>query len=129
MFIFLSRMGRLFVGIPIVIAVTTILGFNVFTGVPVASKHGAQSTAQCSLAGSTVGGTLVLSGAGYTPGATYVADFLWPNGTTGGFPTTADNSGNIRVSTYAWWAGTYTANVMTSGSKSHAVATCTTTAH
>ena len=129
MFAFLSRLGRLVIGIPIVIAITALLGFNIMTAVPTASHHRDAATAACTLAGSTVGGALVLSGSGYSPGANYVADFLWPNGTSGGFPTTADTSGNIRVSTYAWWAGTYTANVMTAGANSHLMASCSATAH
>jgi hypothetical protein len=39
MFVFLTRLGRLVVGIPVVIAVTAILGFNTLTALPVASKH------------------------------------------------------------------------------------------
>ena len=126
MFSFLSGVGKLFVGIPIVIAVAVAFGFNTLTTVPVASHKGL-ATAQCSLSGSTVGGPLVLSGSGFTPGASYIADFFWPNGTSGGFPATADSSGNVRVSTYAWWAGTYKAEVMMAGSKSQMMASCSTT--
>ena len=128
MFSFLSGVGKLFVGIPIVIAVAVAFGFNTLTTVPVASHKGL-SAAQCSLAGSTVGGPLVLTASGLTPGGRYIADFAWPNGTFGGFPATADSSGTVRVSTYAWWAGTYTADVMTAGANSRQMASCTTTAH
>ena len=39
MFIFLTRLGRLFIGAVAVIAVTSIIGFNSLTSVPVASHH------------------------------------------------------------------------------------------
>ena len=43
MFIFLSRLGRLAVGIAAVVAVTSVIGFNTLATVPVASKHQARS--------------------------------------------------------------------------------------
>ena len=39
MFTFLRRLGRFAVGIPVVIAVTTIFGFGALNMVPAASKH------------------------------------------------------------------------------------------
>lgn len=45
MFIFLTRLGRLFVGVAVVIAVTSVIGFNTLTTSLVASKHtGGQSS-------------------------------------------------------------------------------------
>ncbi len=54
MFIFLTRLGRLFVGITVVIAVTALLGFNTLTtnAVPVAShstSQGGKTTGTSSL--------------------------------------------------------------------------------
>jgi hypothetical protein len=80
----------------------------------------------CTLSGSTMGGPLVLSGSGYTPGASYVVNMLWNNDTSteGATVVTADPSGNIRLSGYADYAGTYTDNIMSGRSQ---VATCSTT--
>ncbi len=44
MFIFLTRLGRLFVGAVAVVAVTSIIGFNTLTTVPVASHHNGGTT-------------------------------------------------------------------------------------
>ena len=50
MFILLTRLGRLFVGAVAVIAVTSIIGFNTLTTVPVASHHSSgTSTSSLSL--------------------------------------------------------------------------------
>jgi len=50
MFIFLTRLGRLLVGAVAVIAVTSIIGFNTLTTVPVASHHpGGATTSSLSL--------------------------------------------------------------------------------
>jgi hypothetical protein len=55
MFVFLTRLGRLVVGIPVVIAVTTILGINTLTALPVASKH--KDPGSCTVAmGSVING-------------------------------------------------------------------------
>jgi len=58
MFLFLSRLGRLVIGIPVVIAVTAIMGVSVFSAVPVASRQ------------PTAGGSLALSSADPSFGAT-----------------------------------------------------------
>jgi hypothetical protein len=44
MFIFLTRLGRLLVGAVAVVAVTSIIGFNTLTTVPVASHHNGGTT-------------------------------------------------------------------------------------
>lgn len=48
MYIFLSRLGRLFVGSAVVVAATSIIGFNTLTAVPVAN-HQNTSTSSLSL--------------------------------------------------------------------------------
>jgi hypothetical protein len=73
MFIFLTRLGRLMVGIPIVIAVTTIMGFSALSIVPVASKHKDPGT--CTVAmGSIVNlqQRLLVSASGLTPSSSYL---------------------------------------------------------
>jgi hypothetical protein len=55
MFTFLTRLGRLVVCIPIVIAVTAIIGFGVLSTVPAASKH--KDPGSCTIAmGSVISG-------------------------------------------------------------------------
>src|SRR5437867_1199361 len=49
MFIFVTRLGRLFVGAVAVIGVTSIIGFNTLTSVPVASHHSASGTSSLKL--------------------------------------------------------------------------------
>lgn len=51
MFIFLTRLGRLFVGVTAVIAITTIFGFGALTTVPMASHQpgGGNSTSSLAL--------------------------------------------------------------------------------
>ena len=43
MFIFLTRLGRLVVGMAAVVALTSVIGFSTLTTVPVASKHQAHT--------------------------------------------------------------------------------------
>ena len=91
-----------------------------------AGKHaGSASQMGCSLSASGVGSALTLSGSGYTPGATYIVDWVWPNGNgEAASSVTADPSGNISTSLYANWAGSYTDNVLFGGKQ---VASCSTT--
>jgi hypothetical protein len=86
---------------------------------------GTTSTAACTLSPATLGGLLIISGSGFAPGTSYVAQITWPTGGTGNLPVTADSSGDWSVSTYAWWSGTYTVDVMTT--KDALMATCSET--
>jgi len=64
MFIFLTRLGRLLVGITVVVAVTSIIGFGALSTVPVASKHGTDPTCSISPDPSAVNATYVVSASG-----------------------------------------------------------------
>ncbi len=83
MFIFLSRFGRLFVGAAVVIAVTSILGFNTLTtnAVPVAS-HQATSTSACSIspASVTLDQTWTVSAGGLPSNSTVNMILTFPDG-------------------------------------------------
>jgi hypothetical protein len=73
MFVFLTRLGRLVVGIPVVIAVTAILGFNTLTALPVASKH--KDPGSCTVAmGSVINGQqrLLVNAVGLAAGTKYL---------------------------------------------------------
>src|SRR5690348_1828956 len=75
MFVFLTRLGRLVVGIPVVIAVTAILGLNTLTALPAASKH--KDPGSCTVAmGSVINGQqrLLVSAVGLAPGTKYLED-------------------------------------------------------
>ena len=130
MFTFLTRMGRLFVVAIVMGATASILGFGILNYSPVASKHnngGAAGATACTLTGTTVGGALTLTGGGYAANTSYAASFQWPNGTAGAFPANSNSSGAIKVSTYAWWSGTYRVNVFTTGNHPQLMASCSTT--
>ena len=127
MFAFLTRLGRLFM-IALVMGVTaSILGFGVLTYSPVANKHHGSGATACTLTGSSVGASLTLTGGGYAANTSYAAAFQWPNGTAGSFPANSDSNGSIKVSTYAYWPGTYHASVYTSGAHAQLMASCSTT--
>ena len=96
------------------------------------AKPGHQSAAgadpNCALSTTGVGAPLYVTGSGYQPGGNYQVYFHWPQSASGVSGSeayvTADTSGAIMGYDYAYWAGTYTAQVM-SGSKT--LATCSTT--
>jgi hypothetical protein len=89
-------------------------------------KHGGGggSTTQmgCTLSASSLGTPLTVAGSGYTPGAQYTLNWIWPN-SVGEMATavTADSSGHISQSSYADWSGSYTVQVLYSGRQ---VASC-----
>jgi hypothetical protein len=122
-FTFLTRLGRLAVGIPIVIAVTTIMGFSVLNIVPVASHHQASASAACVVASTGVGRALVTSGHGFAANSQYLLAVKTPAG-TGTTTATTDASGSFTVNAWATWAGTYSAAVWTMGGGSHLMASC-----
>src|SRR2546425_6437579 len=73
MFIFLRNLGRLAIGIPILIAVTAVMGFSVLTFVPAASKH--KDPGSCTVAmGSVLSSQqrLSVSAHGLSPNASYL---------------------------------------------------------
>jgi hypothetical protein len=73
MFTFLSRFGRLLVAIPILVAVTAIIGFGALSTVLVASKHKDPGT--CTVAmGAVISGQqmLLVTGSGLTPSTKYL---------------------------------------------------------
>jgi hypothetical protein len=89
------------------------------------SGGGGSTVKTCSLSPAVVGGPLTISGTGYTPGAKYTIVMTWPYGGKGDLFATADSTGAWQTNTYAYWAGTYYAQV--EGSKSAVLATCSET--
>jgi hypothetical protein len=124
MYIFLSRLGRLVVGIPVIVAITTILGLTTITAVPVASRHAASASA-CAVSSAGVGQQLVVSGHGFAAGTQY---HLFVSSPYGSWETVAntDASGAFTYDTWAYMKGAYGANVWTEGGGSKQVAACTT---
>lgn len=90
-----------------------------------AAAHKNAPVLACAMSPTTAGGALSVSGSGYTPGGKYAVAMTWPYGGTGDLLTTADSSGNLWVSTWAYWAGTYSATVL--DSHANAVASCSET--
>ena len=81
-----------------------------------AGKHGGggpqSSTMTCTASAAGVGAPLYVTGSGYRAGASYIVEFFWPNnGGEGVTSAMADSSGNIALSSYAYWSGSYTVNV------------------
>jgi hypothetical protein len=68
-FTFLTRLGRLAVGIPIVIAVTAIMGFSVLSIVPVASKHKDPGSCTVGMGGTT---NLLVTASGLSANTNYL---------------------------------------------------------
>jgi hypothetical protein len=129
MFSFLTRLGHLAIGIPIVVAVATIFGFGVLDAVPVASHHSAAgSAATCTATASGVGSRLVITGTGYSANTKYLVDIKWPAGNISGQSTLTDASGNLNAWNYAYYAGNYSVAVMTIANHPTQVASCSTTA-
>ena len=123
MFAFLTRLGHLAIGIPIAIAVITIVGYNsVLAPVPVAHKQ-ASSSAACAVTGAGVGHALVTSGHGFAANSQYILSVKTPAG-SGTTTATTDAAGEFTVNSWAYWAGTYGASVWTAGGGSHLMATC-----
>ena len=73
MYIFLSRLGRLMVGIPVVIAVTTIMGIGTLELVPVASRHHDPGSCIVTM-GSVLNGQqrLLVTASGLSPATQYL---------------------------------------------------------
>ena len=89
------------------------------------NKHGGTTSQMgCTLAGTTLGAALDLSGSGYTPGAPYGVIFNWPDGSAAGIGTYANSSGGLSVSETAYYSGTTVADVTSSGK---VVASCSAT--
>jgi len=123
MFVFLTRLGRLAVGIPVVIAVTALLGFNTLTAVPVAHRQGA-STMSCTVSSAGVGQKLIVAGHGFSAGTQY---HLFVSSPTGSYETVAntDSTGAFTYESWTYAKGAYGASVWSVGGKSRQLATCT----
>ncbi len=124
MFIFISRVGRLAVGIPVVIAITTILGLSTFTEVPVAYKHHALASAGCTISATTVGAPMSISGAGYQPGTSLEVIVVQPNGNSPGYATWTNSLGNFNLSSVPGASGSYVAHVYSTSGNKALLATC-----
>ena len=95
-------------------------------GTPVlAATHKNAPLVSCAMSPATAGSTLTVTGSGYTPGGKYAVAMTWPYGGTGDLLTTADSSGNLSVSTWAYWSGTYSARVL--DSRGNTMASCSET--
>jgi len=125
MYTLLSRLGRLFVVITVLMAVAAIIGFTSISGILVASHHNAAGSTACTMSAASLGGSFTVSGSGYSPGASYAVQMTWPYGGVADLPTTANASGQISLVTQAYWSGTYKASVL--NSKGAVVATCSET--
>jgi len=114
--------GRAAIGAVAVSAVVGISATSAFAG----KGHNSATTMSCTLSTTGLGAPLTLSGSGYSPNTSYGVVFVWPTGAgTAGTGTTSDASGNLSVSTYAYWLGSYSASVTDSHGRQ--VASCATT--
>lgn len=124
MFVFLTRLGRLFVATVVLGAVISILGVMSVTGVLVASHHqGGASTMACSVSSAGVGQAVVTSGHGFAANSQYLLSVSTPAG-SGTTTATTGATGTFTVNSWAYWKGTYGASVWTTGGGSHQMASC-----
>jgi hypothetical protein len=126
MFAFLSNLGRLGVTIAVLVAVAGILGFTTLGMQLVASHHNAAATAGCSVSAAGVGSRLTISGTGYAANTSYLVEIKWPAGNTSGQISTTSASGALSAWNYAYYAGSYSVTVLTTGNNSTQVASCST---
>lgn len=124
MFVFLTRLGRLFVATVVLAGVISILGVMSITGVLVSHHSGATSSMACAVSSTGVGQQLVVSGRGFAPGTQY---HLFVNTPTASFETVAntDSTGTFSYDNWAYSKGSYGASVWSEGGGSKQMAACT----
>ncbi len=111
-------------GIASLLAAAALLSIGFLSAVA-AKPNNKASTATCTISSVTVGSMFIISGTGFTPGASYVASVIWPsNNGSGGVPVTADASGSWSQGEYAYWTGAYTVNVNSVARHPALLATC-----
>jgi hypothetical protein len=96
MFIFLTRIGRLFVGSTVVIAVTAIIGFNALATVPVASV---QKDPSCTVSPNpaALDQLFTISAAGLPTGSAVNLIITFPNGTAATSPISVSSNGTYTL--------------------------------
>jgi hypothetical protein len=124
MYAFLTRLGRLFIGVPILVAVIVIFGGSSLTAVPVAHKQNA-SAMSCAVSSAGVGQQLVVSGHGFAANTQYLLFVSTPRGSWETVAN-ADSTGAFTYDSMAYATGTYGATVWSEGGGSKQVASCTT---
>jgi hypothetical protein len=105
MFTFLTRLGRLAVGIPILVAVIVIFGASPLSSLPAASKH--KDPGACTVAiGAVINGQqrLLITGAGMTPSTKFLEA---QTGVQSVWVTTDSTGSSNDQSLYYHGAGTY----------------------
>ena len=107
MFIFLTRLGRAFVGVTAVVAITGIFGFNTLTTVPVAS-HKADPTCTASPNPSAVNATYVVSASGLPVLSAINLIVKYGNGTVTVSPLGSTPDGTFNLNESSSVAGTTT---------------------
>jgi hypothetical protein len=108
MFIFLTRLGRLFVGAVAVIAVTSLFGFSTLTSVPVASHHKADPSCSVSPNPSAVNATYVVSATGLPVLSAINLIVKYGNGTVTASPLGSTPDGTFNMNESSPVAGTTT---------------------
>lgn len=124
MYGFLSRLGHLFVAIPILVAAIVIFGgSSLLTAVP-AAHHQNVGTMSCAVSSAGVGQQLVVSGHGFGAATQYVLNVTTPRG---GWTTvaTTDATGSFTYDSTAFASGAYSASVWSEGGRTRQVAACT----
>ena len=123
MYNFLSRLGRLLIGITVLVAVIAIFGVTTDLG-PLVSHHQGASSMACAVSSTGVGQQLVVSGTGFAPSTQY---HLFVNTPTGSYETVAnaDATGTFTYDNWAYSKGSYSASVWSEGGGSKLMAACT----
>ena len=106
MFTFLTRLGRLAIGIPVALVVITVLGYTTLTMLPAASRH--KDPGACTVAmGSVINGQqrLLVTGSGMSANTQYLEA---QTGVQSVWITTDSSGSSSDQSLYFNGAGTYT---------------------
>lgn len=106
MFTFLTRLGRLAIGIPVAVVVITVLGYTTLTMLPAASKH--KDPGSCTVAmGSIINGQqrLLVTASGLSAGTQYLEA---QTGVQSAWITTDSTGSSSDQSLYYHGSGQYT---------------------
>ena len=124
MYAFLSRLGRLFIGITVLVAVIAIFGVSTDLGTLV--SHRGNASMACTVSSAGVGQQLLVSGQGFAANTQY---HLFVNTPTASFETVAnaDATGAFTYENWAYTHGSYGASVWPESGASKPVATCSST--
>jgi len=97
MFLFLTRLGRLLVGITVVVAVTSIFGLSTLSALPVASRQAAASPCTVNPNPAALDQLFTVSATGLPTGGAVNLIITFPNGTAATSPISVSSNGSYTL--------------------------------